>query len=134
MNVYSVGPEQVFRAVADAYANNDADGVLSHFADDARIIGSLRHETWGDKTDWSDYLRRELEDFSVLEHRLASADFGGLESVATSESLAIFSQEVGLKGKVRGRQFAHDGRWTCVLRDEGGDWKIVFSQFSLSLT
>lgn len=133
MAVYPGSAEETLRAVAAAYASNDAEAVLSYFADDARIIGSLRHEDWARKEEWADYLRRELEDFDQLEYRFANADDEAVESIARTESLEVVSQRVGLRGSFRGREFAHDGRWTCALRNNRGEWKVIFSHFSLTL-
>lgn len=135
MAVYSDGPQETLQAIAEAYANNDAEGVLAHFADDARVIGSLRREDWARKDEWADYLRRELEDFEVLEYRFAQPeDEGAVESIARTQSVEVVTQRVGLQGRFRGRAFAHDGRWTCALRNDDGEWKVIFSQFSLALT
>lgn len=131
MAVYSSGPEETLRAIADAYANKDAEALLGYFADDARIIGSLRHEDWARKEDWADYLRRELDDFEQLEYGLAE-DTEGLQSVARTDAVEVVTQTVGLRGSFRGRSFAHEGRWTCALRNDGGEWKVIFSQFSIS--
>lgn len=133
MAVHSGGAEETLRAVAAAYASNDAEAVLAYFADDARVIGSLRHEDWGRKEDWADYLRRELEDFDHLELRLAEEESEAVESIARTDSFEVVSQRVGLRGNFRGRSFAHDGRWTCALRHYDGEWKVVFSHFSLML-
>jgi ketosteroid isomerase-like protein len=134
MAVHSGSAAETLRAVAEAYATNDTDAVLSYFADDARIIGSLRHEDWARKEDWADYLRRELGDFDQLEYRFSEADSEAVESIARTKSVEVVSQRVGLRGTFRGRAFAHDGRWTCALRNDDGEWKVTFSHFSLTLT
>jgi ketosteroid isomerase-like protein len=128
-------PQEVVEAIADAYTRKDADGVLQYFADDARVIGSLRHEEWSRKGDWAEYLRRELEDFGEdeLTQSFVGAEEEALQFVVDTETVKVVAREGRLDGSFRGRPFAHQGRWTCVLRNDGGSWLVTHSHFSLSL-
>ena len=134
MTVDTGGVAETLNAVAEAYATNDAEAVLSHFADDARVIGSLRHEDWGSKDEWADYLRRELEDFHELEFRHPALEGDQFQPLVETDSFAVVTQRVAVNGRFRGRLFAHDGTWTCALRYQDGRWKIVLSHFSLALS
>jgi ketosteroid isomerase-like protein len=133
MAVASNSAEATLTAIAESYARKDVEGVLSHFAEDARVIGSLRHEDWSRRDDVREYLRQELADFEDLEQTFIG-DEAALEVVVDTESVKVFTLPGQLSGTFRGRPFSHDGRWTCVLRyDDGEGWRVVHSHFALSL-
>lgn len=133
MAVEADSPESALRGIAQAYMSREADAVLSYFAEDARVIGSLRHEDWSRRDDVRDYLGQELESFGDLQQTFLGGPEEALELVVDTESVKVFTLPGELSGTFRGRAFSHDGRWTCVLRYDSDGWRVVHSHFSLSL-
>jgi ketosteroid isomerase-like protein len=134
MAVASNSAEATLIAIAEAYTRKDVEGVLSHFAEDVRVIGSLRHEDWSRRDDVREPLRQELADFEDLEQTFIQGPEGAFEFVVDTNSVKFTTLYGRLSGTFRGRPFSHDGRWICVLRyDDGEGWRVVQSVFALTL-
>ena len=134
----AVNPDaaQVIEGIVEAYTTGNAEGVLSYFAPDARVIGNLRHEDWSaSDAVLGRYLAGELASFANLSWSLHGGS--GLRPnhlVVDTQTHQVFVMEGELSGDLHGQPFRYDGRWVCVLQreNEKAGWKVKHSQFSLT--
>ena len=125
---------QVIDGIVQAYKTGNAKGVLSYFAEDARVIGNLPHEDWPARGDLPTYLSGELKALANLEWVFRGASgLAPSHVVVDTPEHQVLVMEGTLSGELHGRPFRHDGRWVCVLQRENEEagWKVRHSQFSL---
>lgn len=124
--------EATLTEVANAYKGRNASGVMTHFTDDARMVGNLSGEDWNRKGDWGPYLEWELERFVELDYRFLDPTDRSWARAEESDPVVAGTRKVALWGTFRdGRSFEYVGRWTYTLRQEEDGWKVIFSQFKL---
>lgn len=128
----SSGQLRTLEEVANAYRDLNPDGVLSHFSDDARVIGNLPGEDWDRKADLQPYLEWELDRFEKVDYRFLDATERRFAATETDDLVVAGSTRVALWGTFKGgRPFEYVGRWTYSLRRDGDGWRVILSQFRL---
>jgi len=117
-------PSEVIEAVRNAYQTQDEETLVTFLAEDAHIIGTKHGESW---TNPSDVKRALRSDFGLdqIQGQLAPA---GLEPDIHIEGDIAWTV---IEGRFEIGNRSHQGRWTCVLKNFGDDWKIVHSHFSV---
>ncbi|HUO46679.1 MAG TPA: nuclear transport factor 2 family protein [Acidimicrobiia bacterium] len=122
-------PSEVIEAVRDAYRSGDAEALLSHFVEDAHVIGTKGGESW---TNRGDVMRALRSDFGLNEVHGQLAEGTVAENSATSDIQVEGNLAwVAMEGRFDFGGRSYPGRWTCVMRNFDGDWKIVHSHFSV---
>ncbi|MEX2624680.1 MAG: nuclear transport factor 2 family protein [Acidimicrobiia bacterium] len=115
---------EVIDSVRSAYMAHDDETLLSHFAEDAHIIGTKAGESW---TNHGDILRALRSDFGLSRIQGQLADLSPSPDVHVEGDLAWSVME----GRFDFGARSHLGRWTCVLKNIDDEWKVVHSHFSV---
>lgn len=123
-------PSEVIEAVRTAYRNRDEETLLSFLAEDAHVIGTKAGESWTNPSD----IRRALRSDFGLEAIQGQFAEGDLAEISPSPEIQVEGDLAwwAFEGRFNFGGMSHQGRWTCVLKNFGGDdWKIVHSHFSV---
>jgi ketosteroid isomerase-like protein len=129
-------PQEAIEVIIDAYVGTNPQSVpdrveviLGLFADDAHVIGNLSAENWSEKAPVRAQLTSELGKFSQLRQTFYRK--GSLYLAVEESGFAVAVLDGELTGEHGGRKFAHEGRWTCVLRRSDDGWLVAHSHFSI---
>ena len=122
-------PSEIVEAVRNDYRSRDAEALMDHFAEGAHIIGTKAGESW---TSRGDVMRALRSDFGLKEIHGQLADGELAENSPTSEIQVEGNLAwVAMEGRFELGNRSYQGRWTCVMKNFDGDWKIVHSHFSV---
>lgn len=114
------------KAMFEAYAKRDLNGVLAFFASDPDVvvIGSGADEKSVGINQFVKSLRRDWEQSDAASVELKDID------VSSAGSVAWFATDVTFTGKLKLEKFTLSGRLTGVMEKCNGEWLLVQMRFS----
>lgn len=133
-------PEETIRAAAQAYVAGDEDALVAQLDERVRMLGSEQRDNWTGRDTARRRLGSELERRRTIRKSVSGSLLEQLESpeVHQNGDMAWWSGTGDLD--VDGA-YHRETSWTVVLEyqnyseddyeQEGGDWKIVHSHFSI---
>ena len=133
-------PEETIRAAAQAYIVGDDEGLMSQLHEAARVLGSEQRDNWNSRELAGHGLARELERRRTFAKSVGGSLLDQIESCGVQmigDTAAWWSATGDLEVD---HTYHRETSWTVVLRyddyseddhEQGGDWKIVHSHFSI---
>ncbi|HUG33091.1 MAG TPA: nuclear transport factor 2 family protein [Acidimicrobiia bacterium] len=133
-------PEETIRVAAQAYIAGDEEAFMAQLDEQVRILGSEQRDNWSGREKALRRLGSELERRRTIKRSVGGSLLEQLEApeIQQNGDMAWWSGTGDLN--VDG-SYHRETSWTVVLRyqnyseddheQEGGDWKIVHSHFSI---
>lgn len=118
------GAKETIEAIRNAYRSRDVETLLSYFTKDAHVIGTKSGESW---TRRDDLVRAIRSDFGLPEIK------GQLSATELDPEVHVVGELAWtvMEGRFELGPRSHLGRWTCLLRNIDGEWRVIHSHFSV---
>lgn len=133
-------PEETIRVAAQAYIAGDDEAFMAQLDEQVRVLGSEQRDSWDGREKALRRLGSELDRRRTITKSVGGSLLEQLDALEVNQNgdMAWWSGTGDLN--VDG-SYHRETSWTVVLRyqnyseddheQEGGDWKIVHSHFSI---